>query len=232
MLLAGALVGALPRLGLGRPAWVSLGLLAAFVVWTALSLGWTESVDRTWAELARVATYLGVFALALFVRGPGDARRMVGAVAAGIVFVAIVALLSRLHPAWFPEAKQTAGLLSGGHERLSYPLNYWNGLAALMAIGAPLLLQLATASRSAPLRALAAAALPAIALVAFLTLSRGGIAAGLLALAVYLAFSRGPPSQVADPGGRGRRRPRAGRRRVRPRSVQERPPQRTGGTAG
>ena len=108
VLLATVAVGALPRRRLGLLAWTALGLLAAFVAWTALSLTWTESVERTWADLARVGGYLGVFALALFVRDSHGARRMVAAVGAGIACVAIVALLSRLHPAWFPEASQTA----------------------------------------------------------------------------------------------------------------------------
>lgn len=189
LLLAGALVGALPRRRLGALAWVALGLLAGFVVWTALSLAWTESLDRTWADLSRVIAYLGIFALALFLRGPRGARLMVGAVAAGIVCVAVVALLSRLHPAWFPEADQTARFLSDSRERLAYPLYYWNALAGLIAIGIPLLLQVATCARSIVLRSLAAATLPALALTVFFTLSRGGIAAAVLSVAVFLAFA-------------------------------------------
>lgn len=189
VLLTGVLVGALPRRRLWPAGWAALGLLAGFVAWTALSLTWTESLDRTWADLARVIAYLGVFGLALFLRGPRGARLMVGAVAAGIACVAVVALLSRLHPAWFPEADQTARFLSDSRERLAYPLNYWNALAGLIAIGIPLLLQVATCARSILLRSLAAAALPALALTVFFTLSRGGIAAGVLSVAVFLAFA-------------------------------------------
>src|SRR5680860_1072275 len=69
LLLAGVLVGALPRRRLGPLAWTALGLLAGFVAWTALGLAWTESPDKTAAELARVTGYLGVFALALLLRG-------------------------------------------------------------------------------------------------------------------------------------------------------------------
>jgi hypothetical protein len=189
ILLAGTLVGAFPRRRLGTLAWVALSLLACFVAWTALSLVWTESLERTWADLARVIAYLGIFGLALFLRGSKGARLMVGAVAAGIACVAVVALLSRLHPAWFPEADQTARFLSDSRERLAYPLNYWNALAGLIAIGIPLLLQVATGARSILLRALAAAALPALSLTVFLTLSRGGIAAAVLSLGVFLAFA-------------------------------------------
>jgi len=189
VLLAGTLVGVLPRLRLDPLAWAALALLTAFVAWTALSLSWTESGEKTLADLARVAGYLGVFALALFARGREEARRMVGAVAAGIVLVALVALLSRLHHDWFPTSNQTAAFLENNSERLSYPLDYWNGLAALVAIGAPLLLHLAADARTILVRALAAAALPAMALTAFFTLSRGGIATAFIALAIYLALA-------------------------------------------
>ena len=187
-LLAAVLVGALPRLRPSPLAWAGLALFAAFVIWTALSLGWTESVDRTSADLARVTAYLGVFALALFSRVRRDAQRVIGAVASAIVLVAIVGLLSRLHPGWFPGATATGRFLDDP-ERLSYPLNYWNGLAGLIAIGMPLLLQLATDARTALARGLAGAALPALALTIFMTLSRGGIAAAILVVAIYLALA-------------------------------------------
>jgi O-antigen ligase len=190
ILLAGVLVGAFPDRRPGRLALLALGSLAAFVLWTALSLTWTESVEKTSADLARVATYLGVFALAVSSRDLGWTRRAVAAVAAGIVFIAVIALLSRLHHSWFPAANQTAQFLASDRERLSYPLHYWNGVAALIAIGLPLVLQLATRSGSVLWRAAAAAALPALALTAFFTLSRGGIAAAAIALAVFVVFVR------------------------------------------
>lgn len=189
VLLAGVLVGALPRRRPSALAWGALGLFAAFAAWTTLSLGWTESPDKTWAELARAAGYLGVFALALFAQGRRGVRLAVSAVGAGVAVVALVALLSRLQPSWFPEASQTAEFLPSGRGRLSYPLHYWNALAALIAIGLPLLLQVAACARAAPIRGLAAAALPALALTAFLTLGRGGIAAAIVALALFLALT-------------------------------------------
>lgn len=189
VVLLGVAVGALPRSRFRPLAWCALGLLAAFAAWTALSLAWTESPDRTWAEAARVLAYLGVFVLALMLRGEGWTRRVTAALAAAIAFVALVALLSRLHPAWFPSADETGTFLTASRERLTYPLNYWNALGALIAIGAPLVLQQAACARSVAARALAAAALPAMALAAFLTLSRGGIAAAFVALAVYLLLA-------------------------------------------
>jgi hypothetical protein len=187
--LAGLLVGALPRRRPANLAWVALGLLAALVAWTALSLEWTESTSRTSADLARLAGYLGIFALAVFTRVSREADRLIAAVATGIVVVTVVALLSRLHPAWFPAADQTANFIDDSRERLSYPINYWNGLGALIAIGLPLVLQVATCARSIAFRALAAAAVPAMLLALFFTLSRGGIAAAAIAVAVFLAIA-------------------------------------------
>lgn len=189
IVLLGTVATALPRRAPGALAWVALGLFAAFAGWTALSLGWTESQDKTFAEAARVAGYLGVFVLAVFIQAEGGARRMVSAVAAAVVLVAAVGLLSRLHPDWFPAADQTAAFLTSGRERLSYPLHYWNALAALVAIGLPLALHLATGARTVLVRGLAAAPIPLLGLTTFLTLSRTGMAAAVLALLVFLAFS-------------------------------------------
>lgn len=189
IVLAGTAVGVLPRRRPGRLAWATLGLLAAFVLWTALSLAWTESVASTSADLARVATYLGVFVLAVLLWTSEAPGRIVSAVAAGIAVVTLVALLSRLHPAWFPNADQTATFIDDSRERLSYPLNYWNGLAALVAIGIPLVLHVATSARSILVRALGAAFIPAMILTIFFTLSRGGIATALLVVALFLALA-------------------------------------------
>ena len=185
VLLFAVAVGALPRRTPTTIACVALGLLACFAVWTALSLAWTESTEKTTTDLARVATYVGVFALAVFSRGPRGVRYTVAAVG----LLAVIALLSRLHPSWFPSGTQTGQFLETGRERLSYPLNYWNGLAALLAIGAPLILYTATTARQLLVRALAAAALPALVLTAYFTLSRGGILAIAVAVAVFIALT-------------------------------------------
>jgi hypothetical protein len=187
IVLLGAAIGVLPLARLSRGAWIALGLLAAFAVWTALAVGWSESAERSLDELGRVAALLAVFALAMSVQGPAGLRRAVGAVGAAIALVSGIALLSRLHPAWFPDL-ELPELLPGGQSRLHYPLDYWNGLAAFAAIGIPLLLTLATAARSVALRALTTALVPALALTIFFTLSRGGAAEALIGLAVLFAI--------------------------------------------
>jgi O-Antigen ligase len=184
-LLAAVAVGALPRRRLPPAAIGAVALLAAFAVWTCLSLTWTESVERTFVDAARVLTYLALFALVLITRDGRETQRLIGAVAAGIVVIAAVGLLSRLDPDLFPTAMQTGRILES-EDRLSFPLNYWNALGALTAIGVPLLLQLASGGRRLLTRAAAAAALPAMMLVVYLTLSRGSIAAAAIAVLVYL----------------------------------------------
>lgn len=189
LLLAGVVVGAMPRQRFGPLGWAALGLLAAFVLWTALSLSWTDSPDQTWDDLARVCGYLGAFALALCCHDSGSRRFLLGGVVAGVCLVAAIALISRFHPVWFPDADQTAQLLRGNHERLSYPVQYWNGLAALMAIGLPLTLMFASSARTRAVRSLAAAALPLLMLTSYLTFSRAGIGTAIIALAVFVALA-------------------------------------------
>jgi hypothetical protein len=109
-------------------------------------------------------------------------------ITAAVATVAFLALLSRLHPAWFP-ANQTAEFLPGAQSRLNYPLNYWNALAAFTAIGIPLTLHFAWSARRLIVRAAAAAVLPVMAATVYLTISRGGwleVGAGLL---IYVALT-------------------------------------------
>jgi tetratricopeptide (TPR) repeat protein len=197
VLLFAVAVGALPRRRPGTLALCALGLLTAFALWTALSLRWTESTEKTATDVASVATLLGVFALAILSRGRDSARQTIGALAAAIGVIAVVGLLSRFHPSWFPDADQTGQFLDTGKERLSYPLGYWNGLAALIGTGLPLVFQIAANARTLAARALAGAALPAMLLALFYTLSRGGIAAALIALAIFLALTHNRLAQLS-----------------------------------
>lgn len=188
-LLATVAAGLLPRRRLGPAALAALGLLTAFALWIGLSLIWTESVEKTFTDFARALSYVAIFALVLISRDGRETQRLIGAVAAAIVVVATVALLSRLHPDWFPTTAQQTGKILESEDRLAFPLNYWNALAAFTAIGVPLLLQLASGARWILTRAAAAAALPALILVLYMTLSRGGIGAAAIATLVFLVVA-------------------------------------------
>ena len=186
LVLVGAAAGALPLARMSRGSWTALGLLVALAAWNALAMLWSSSDGRTAVEAARVATLVGVLALTLAVQTRAGLRRAVGGVAAGIVVIGAVALLSRLEPGWFAQP-DTPRFVTGSRARLHYPVGYWNALATLVAIGIPVLLALATAARGATVRALAVASVPLLGLVEYLTLSRGGLIATCAGLLVLLA---------------------------------------------
>ncbi len=191
VVLLGAAWGLLPVARLSRSAWAALALFGGFVVWTALASTWSLSAERSLVALSLVAGYLGVLVLGIVVHRDRDQaiRHTIGAVASAIVLVAVLALASRLHPGLFTNAQQTASYLPGAQARLAWPLNYWNALAALLALGLPLVLSVATAGRTIRLQALAAAALPIVALCGYLTFSRGGLIAFVVALIGFIALA-------------------------------------------
>lgn len=182
IVLLGALVGVLPARGLGRVELLGLGLLLGLAAWTAIGIGWSESSERSVDEVSRVLTLLGVFALSLSSQDRGALGRTVRAVGAATVFVAGLSLLSRLEPSWFPATQSLPGL----EARLAYPLNYWNALAALVAIGIPLVIASAVGSRRPITQAVATASLPVMGLTSYYTLSRGGVIEIAVALVVLL----------------------------------------------
>jgi hypothetical protein len=98
-----------------------------------------------------------------------------------------LALVSRFEPS-FGGVKGLGAFLPAVAGRLSYPIGYWNGLAAAMAIAAVLLVWLGGEARAAAVRAAAVAAIPLPILVVYLASSRGGVAAGVVGLAVLLAL--------------------------------------------
>jgi len=173
--LLAAVAGFLPA-RIGRPGWVAIGLLGGFALWTGLAIGWSQSAESSVTELGREAAYLGFLVLAIALQGRTAARHTINGVASAIGLVTVLAVLSRLHPQAFPDNAQFQFLGANAGRRLSYPINYWNALAAFAAIGVPLFLALAIAARTTLARAVSAALLPLSALCIYLTVSRGGVA--------------------------------------------------------
>ncbi|MDP8944191.1 MAG: O-antigen ligase family protein, partial [Actinomycetota bacterium] len=183
---------ALAFLPLRRPTRQSLvvaALLAAFAVWTGLSMVWAESDERAFAELNRVTLYLGIFTLVLLASDRVHLRRWIYGLAVGIAAIGLVALTSRLFPGVFP-AGDIPRFLPSAVTRLSYPLGYWNALAIFAGLGFPLLVSAALTARSRLGRGLALAPLPALAAVIYLTSSRGGVGAMIVGLVALVAFAR------------------------------------------
>jgi O-antigen ligase/polysaccharide polymerase Wzy-like membrane protein len=185
-------VEALPVPGRTRAALVTLGLLAGFAAWTGLSFIWTDSAERTANELARVVTYLGIFALgiSLVTRRLESARDLLTGVTLGLAAIAVLGVLSRLHMAWFP-ANELGTVLPGIEieRRLAYPLNYSSGMGALMGMTMPLLLAATASTRRIAFQALAAAAIPIAGLALFLTASGTGVAVATVAMAAFLLLA-------------------------------------------
>lgn len=190
IVLLGAAFGVLPAARLSRAGWAAVALFGGFLLWSAIASTWSLSSERSLDEVSRVACYFGVLFLAL-ITYPDRRRALrhaVGAVASALVVVIALAVLSRLRPGMFPSAQPPA-FLPGTKGRLGWPLDYWNGLAALVALAVPLLLGIATSARRTIIQALAAAAIPMAALCGYLTLSRGGAIAAAFAIAVFIAVA-------------------------------------------
>jgi hypothetical protein len=205
IVLIGAAWGILPSGRLTRVGWGAIVIFGGFVAWTALASTWSLSSERSLAELSRVASYLGILLLAVAIHRDREqaVRHTVNAVALAVTAVAALALVSRLFPSAFPAAQATGAFLGGAQSRLSWPLNYWNGLAALVALGLPLLLSIATSARSLRAQAAAAAAIPAVALCGYLTASRGGAIASAVAIVVFLALAPDRFTKLATIGAAG-----------------------------
>ena len=182
-----ALAGGAAVVRLERRAWIAIGLLVAFAVWTGLASGWSESAERTLAELGRVAALLGIFVLGLLAIRAASPAPLINGLACGMGVVAFLAVMSRLHPGWFPD-DEVQRFFPGG-TRLNYPLNYASGTGNFLAIGVALLLGAATRARSVAGQALAVAALPIVVLAVALTASRGAVLTGAVGLVVFFLLT-------------------------------------------
>ena len=197
VLAVGTAIGFLPRVRLPRAVLVLAGLLAAFAALQGLSAAWGDSAEKALLELDRVALYVGVFALVVLYARAASAPQWSDGLAFGLAAVGLLALSHRLLPDVFGSSAIDA--FNPGDPRLSYPVNYWNGLSALIALGLPLLLRSATEARGRLAAALVIAPLPALVAAMYLTSSRGGAAAGLLAIATFVVLtSRRVPALAAS----------------------------------
>ncbi len=171
-----------------RAAYLGAAGLALLALFTALSIGWSPSAENSYYEAGRVLLYLGAFVLTVLLSRRGDGYRWSDGLALGIVAVGVIALLSRLFPHLLGES--AAPLAYFDEKRLSYPVNYWNGLAILVGLAFPLLLRRAAVSWSNPIgRGLALAPFPALAATIYLTSSRGGVATALFGVMAFLALT-------------------------------------------
>ena len=176
-------VGALPAAP--RRAWPALAAVGALLGWSALSLLWSQAPDATLESVARTVLLALAFGVgATCAARPRAALALAVAIGAGGAATALVVLAHLLDG-------DLESFLSG---RLSYPVNYANGAAALMFLAVPPLVALAAAEPLRPLVRAPLGALAALVLAVGATAeSRGGTIAivGALVAVPVLARDRG-----------------------------------------
>jgi hypothetical protein len=162
---------------LGRLDRAWLALLAALIGWTALSISWSSSASVSMLEVRRGLVYVAAVGAILLFANRRSVPRLVAAVWASSAFVVVYALVRYLfRPASRVDQFQAA--------LLSRPVGYANALAILAGLGAVLAVGLTARAPSPRLRLLAAASVSPFAAALYLTLSRGGVLAVAVGLAV------------------------------------------------
>src|SRR5439155_19709956 len=161
-----------------REGWWGVALLAAFGAWCALTMLWSVAPDDSWVEANRSLAYALAVLLAL---GAGASARAIERIRLGwplvATAVAVYALAGKVAPGAVAPDEPIA--------RLRAPLQYWNALALVCAMGLPVALRVATDTARDPWARLAAlASAYALVLTMGLTYSRGGFLALAVALAV------------------------------------------------
>ncbi|CAN5553783.1 hypothetical protein BH10ACT11_BH10ACT11_05630 [soil metagenome] len=185
------LFGLWPRDPIPAVALVGAVLLAAFAVWTAISLGWAEDDGRGYLEFVRAVGYLGLFVLTIVAARRGSAGSWLGGMAIGVGVVVAIALLSRLEPSLIDNGRAEVGNAIGeARGRLAYPIGYWNAFGGLAAVATLLPLAISLSPVRRGLRCAGVALMPIAMLAIFLSSSRGAVVALLAGLVVLFVFSR------------------------------------------
>jgi hypothetical protein len=167
------------------------GCLAALGVLTGLSMLWADDSGRAFAAFVRVSGYVGLFTLVALCVPKSGVRPWLSGLAMGLTVVCLVSLGTRFDPSLFGNSDRSLGaVLANAQGRLSYPLGYWNGLAACLAIQAVLLFWFGARASTRVWRAVAVALIPLPTLGLYLTSSRGGFAAAVAGALVLSALER------------------------------------------
>ncbi len=183
---AGGLVAAaIVAGGYTRRFWggLTLALMGALLVVTALSITWAVEPSAAWEEANRTLAYLATMAagVALVRLFPQRWPALLGGVALAGVVVCGYALLTKVFP----------GALNAGevYARLREPFGYWNAVGLMAALAAPACLWLgARRSGHAALNALAYPALGLLVVTILLAYSRGALLALGCGCAVWFAI--------------------------------------------
>jgi len=166
-------------------AWIGVGLLLGFAVWSGVTLLWSVAPDQTWAEVNRAIAYTLVVVLAIAVGS--SAPKAIERVAYGWLVVALLCALYALGGKLIPGATilgvsfDTTAFAS----RLREPLQYWNALGLVCVLAVPIALRLTTdVARKPVVRCAAICALFVLLTCLGMTYSRGGLLALMAAVFV------------------------------------------------
>jgi O-Antigen ligase len=193
--IAGLASRVLPSSPVGSTAAVAGLCLAGTAVLATASVAWASDQGRAFEEAVRVSFYLGLFVLAACTASRGGRSAWLGGLTAGLAIVSVIALLAYLQPRLLTDPGNEVANAAG---RLSYPLGYWNGMAALFAVAAILLARAGAEAPTHALRTAGTALLPLALLGIWLADSRGGVAAAVLGLGILLASSPDRPRQTVS----------------------------------
>jgi hypothetical protein len=191
--IAGLVSRALPTGRVSRLSAAAGLCIAASAVLAAISIGWASDQGRAFDEAVRASLYVGLFVLTVCTGTRRDRSEWLSGLTIGLSLVAIIALFSYLQP----------GVLDSGHSeipgavgRLSYPIGYWNGAGALLAVTGVLLSYAGISGPTRSLRSAAIAVFPLAVLGLWLTSSRGAGIALVVGLCILIAASPDRPRQL------------------------------------
>src|SRR5262249_57986419 len=162
--------------------------LALVAVLATASVAWASDQGRAFEEAVRVSFYLGLFTLAVCTATERARSEWVAGLTLGLAVISLFGLFSYLQPGILESGDQGGGVPNAAG-RLSYPIGYWNGYGALLAVAATLLAYAGVRAPTRFLRSLATSLIPLVLLEVWLTDSRGSMIAVVLGLAVLTGTS-------------------------------------------
>jgi len=175
--------GILPRSPIARPALVAAGLFLLLAALTGVSFFWSNNEGLAFIKAIQWFLLGGVFVLALLVAVPGTARGWFGGITLGLGFIIVVGMLGRYFPGISDDA-ELARTLYGAAGRLSWPLGYWNAMAAAGALAAVGAIWFGANHPGRRWRALGFGFTPICFLALYLTSSRGAVIALIVGMAL------------------------------------------------
>ncbi len=194
--LAGLAARAIPLRPVGPLAAVGGLCLAGIAVLGFLSVNWASDQGRAFEEAVRASFYVGLFALCACTASLRGRDEWLAGLTAGLAVVSVIALFAYLQPGSLGSRND----IPGAAGRLSYPVGYWNGAAALLATATVLLAYAGGWALARRIRIAATALIPLAVLAMWLTGSRGGAAAAVLGLVALVAASPDRPRQLTSIG--------------------------------